>query len=374
MQTINVLQLRSSGGFFGAEKNILMSAQLFKDSDIKMHIGCIDYNDKKNAALLTRAQENGLDTISIPGKPGLDCALIRKIAAIIREKNITILETHGYKENFVGYFAARKTGIKIIGNIHGWTGHNWRVVAYELLDKIMLRFFDKIIVISPTQEKQLRKMGISRNKITFIPNYIDLTSLPRSSGTNGLRNTYRIKQGDIIIGSVGRLSREKGYQYLLEAIAILKNIDNLKLMLVGDGQQKAELTRLAEKLRIKDRVIFTGYQTDVYNYMALFDIFVLSSLTEGFPNVLLEALACRKPVVATNVGAVDSIIKHHITGYLTNPKNSRTLAEGINFFLKNKDAAQKNTNAGYDLINQEFSKEKKAGLMESVYHSILNTN
>lgn len=374
MQEINVLHLRSSGGFFGAEKNIIMASQIFRNSPIKICIGCINYNDNKNVALLAKAKENGINSISIPGKRGLDFSLINKIVTIIREKNITILETHGYKENFVGYFAAKKTRIKIIGNVHGWTGHSLRVIAYEFLDKILLKFFDKIIVISPIQKKQLMNIGIPENKITFIPNYIDVNSLPRQSGSIELKTAYGIRKEDIIVGSVGRLSPEKGYQYLLKAMATLKKINNLKLILVGNGQEEKKLMRLAEDLKIRDKVIFAGYQANVFNYIEIFDIFVLSSLTEGFPNVLLEALGCKKPVVATNVGAIDSIIKHNVTGYLTNAKDFQGLAQGINYFLTNKDEAQKMANTGYDLIKESYSKKSKIILMESIYYETINSN
>jgi glycosyltransferase involved in cell wall biosynthesis len=189
-----------------------------------------------------------------------------------------------------------------------------------------------------------------------------------------LRKVYGIYNQDIVIGSVGRLSLEKGYRYLLEAVASLRRPNNLKIMLIGNGQEQENLIRLSKKLQIRDKVIFADYQSNVYDFISIFDVFVLSSLTEGFPNVLLEALACKKPVVATNVGAVESIIKHKITGYLINPKDIQGLVNGIYFLLENKDRAQKIANAGYDLIKEHFSENSKAVLVKLVYQEVTHIN
>jgi glycosyltransferase involved in cell wall biosynthesis len=201
----------------------------------------------------------------------------------------------------------------------------WRKIS-----KFLLKDAAKVMVLTEDMKTELKK--IYYGEILVIPNGIELENYKNLS-------KYRFTKSDKkIILFIGTLSPVKGLRYLIRAIEIIHaEMENTILMIIGDGEERKFLEEIVIKLHLENVVIFQGRipNEDVPKYMVQGDIFVLPSLSEGFPNVILEAMAVGLPIVSTNVNGLSEIIKNNENGYLVEPRNPQQLAEKVLMILKN---------------------------------------
>ena len=209
--------------------------------------------------------------------------------------------------------------------------------------RILTAKVSKIIAVSKfVQDRMVHELGISLVKTNLLYNCINLQRFMKANPVT-IRNEFKISPGKKIIVTVCWLIREKGVQYLIEAISIiLKKGLGVKLIVVGDGPEKDALKKLSCELGLSDNVIFTGFRNDVENFLACADIFVLHSLwEEAFGLVLVEAMAAGKPIVATNLGAIPEIVVDRATGILVEPRDINGLAASIQKILEDKQLKER---------------------------------
>ena len=207
--------------------------------------------------------------------------------------------------------------------------------------------------------------------IAVIPNGIDLNKV-KCLSTQDVRNELGIKKDRKIILFVGVLRPIKGLPYLIKAMTIIKD-KNKKLLLVGDGEERDQLEDLVKKLKLEKYVTFIGKvpYDDVFKYMVVSDILVLSSLSEGLPNVILEAMAAGLPIVATRVGGIPDIVKDGENGFLIDPKNPEQIAEKINLFLED-DKLREKISKNNKQKAKEYSWESVIERLEKIYFRVIN--
>jgi glycosyltransferase involved in cell wall biosynthesis len=182
------------------------------------------------------------------------------------------------------------------------------------------------------------------------------------------KSKYNLNSGGPLIGTVGRISKEKGHKYFLEASKIvLKDFPDAKFLIVGEGEIRNELERFAEEIGIADSVLFTGYYKNLSEVLAAIDLFVIPSLTESLPLVVLEAMAAGKPVISTDVGGIPEVVIHGKTGLLVGPKRSEEMANSIVLLLKNSDVMFNLAKNGKQLVYDEFSEKGFVGKTENLY-------
>jgi glycosyltransferase involved in cell wall biosynthesis len=206
-----------------------------------------------------------------------------------------------------------------------------------------------------------------------IDNGIDLQRFSNQKRNNLLKEYFGIKGKSKVIGTIARLTKEKGHIYLIEAAKnILSVFPDTIFLIVGDGNERDRLEKQVMKLGLKDKVIFTGKRKDIIDILSIIDIFVLPSITEGLPIALLEALASRLPVVATNVGAVSKVIIDRETGLLTEPRSPELLSNAILELLSNWERAEQFGYQGYRKVEKEFSAKAMAEQYFDFYRKILS--
>ncbi|KKL12118.1 hypothetical protein LCGC14_2538960, partial [marine sediment metagenome] len=189
----------------------------------------------------------------------------------------------------------------------------------------------------------------SPDKIIRIYNGInseELGFLPKQEAKAFLFNKipeHGVQDAKYVIGTVANFYRTKGINYLINAISLLeaeyRRLD-VRCIVIGDGKQRPELEKLIEKHNLKNKVFLVGRVPDAYRYLKAFDIFVLPSLKEGFPWIILESMSAEVPIIATKVGALEEIIENNKQGILIQPKNAEELAENISKLIKNPELAQ----------------------------------
>jgi glycosyltransferase involved in cell wall biosynthesis len=209
---------------------------------------------------------------------------------------------------------------------------------------------------------------VKKGKSVVIHNGVDADKF--STGDDNIEFKIKLKKENdtIIIGSIGRLHYQKGYEYLIEAsVSILKNYPQAKFVLIGEGELRDSLEFSAKKKGVYNSFIFLGNQTEIPELLKQIDIFVLPSLWEGLPLVLLEAMASKKPIVATDVNGITEIIHSEEEGILVPSKNSAALSSAILRLLKNDELRERIASKGYIKVMNEFHLNKMIEKTESVY-------
>jgi len=371
-EKINVMFLYSSKGFGGIVRNISLIVNNLNKKYFNITVlSLANANDKDSNIQIDKNDAVIFQRINETGK--LDLASIREIHSVIKKHNIDILSCHGYKADFYGFIIRKfyRMDIKLITMAHGWVVVEPKARLYYALDKFVMRYFDKIILVAKEMRKDLRGFGIPSPKIVIINNAIDPDSFNEPKNREMLRLKFGLKKEDTAIGFVGRLSKEKNVETALRAVKeVLDSGRRIKLLISGEGPQRKRLTRIAERLGIAAYVNFTGYQKEIKNVYAVLDIHVSLSLKEGLPNSILEAQSAGIPCIATDIPGNRGIIKDGINGFLVKPKDHKALASKIIVLLEDKELADKFATAGRKIINDNFSLRERIKRLENVYRRV----
>ena len=377
MSKNTVLQLRSSIGYFGAENVVVELAKSLSKTDYHSIVGVMNNTYNPHIEMADVAKKNKLETKIFDCDSPFSLKTILEMRKFIKQRKIDIIQSHGYKTNFYAIFAALFERKPLICTCHPWTetSYNLKAKIYSWLDKHLLTRFDKLVAVSSNVRDEIIAQGISKDKITLIENGIDIHRFSNSFNKEELCRKYKIDPGRRIIGTIGRLVKEKAQDLFLEAAKlIIENFPEAYFLIVGDGPLRDYLLGKVEALNLHENVRFTGVCDDIPEILALMDIFVLSSISEGLPMVLLEAMAARKPIVTTKVGEVPKIITDNQDGIIVSPNNVTELKTAIEFLLMNKNKANLFAQKVYHKVIQHFSSEVMAERYIKIYEQLLSSN
>lgn len=360
MKRVNILYLVIGLGIGGTEIQLL---ELLKKLDREKYnpvVCCI----KEKGVLADDIEKMGIRVESLSIRNRFNFLALSRLVRILRREGIDILHTFLFWANILGRLAGRMAQVPII--ISGERCINLRKKKVAILiDKFTSRWTDKIVVISKAIKNTLvEREKISSEKIKVIYNGIDLSNF-------GVENK-REKDSIPRVGIVGRLHPDKGHRYFLEAAAqIIKKEPKIEFLIVGNGPLRKELEALSNELGLSGKVIFAGECRDILKIISSLDILVLSSLEEGLGNVLLEAMACGRPVIATEVGGVPEVVLDGETGILVPPKSPDTLAQATLKLLMNQAMAKEMGRAGRRRVEKYFTIDRMAKETEEVYNNLV---
>jgi glycosyltransferase involved in cell wall biosynthesis len=235
---------------------------------------------------------------------------------------------------------------------------------------------DRFLVVSDIlKEKMIQQQNIVAEKVTKIYNGVEINYyLPdkNDGSSEKLRSEYGVEKEAVLVGAIGRFVWQKGFEYLIKALPDLLKIPNtIKVLLVGEGPLRIELEALADRLGLKDHIVFGGFRSDIKEILSAIDILVIPSLLEGFPMITLEAMAMAKPIVATSLPGILEQIEHERTGIIVSPENPVALSQGISDLIKKKEKAAKLGHNARDHVVENFSIEKMITKTEEVYQDLL---
>ena len=370
---MRVLQLMSSdAGFYGAERVcVLLSAELQR-LGVNTVVGAFrNYAKAAHPQFLEQAQQAGLQVAAIDCKGRLDANAVSTIRTLVSRHKIDVIHSHEIKSDLYAYIAARGGNVRLVGTCHSWTTDSARDWAISIADRLLLRNFDAVAIVSETLRKRLRWLGIKHENIRLVENGIDCAPFALAS-----RNRQRTGPGNLlIVGTVARLVRVKGLKYLLAAAAtLLKEFPRTKFVIVGDGPELSTLQRQAIKLGIDQNVEFVGTRRNMPEVYASFDAFVLPSLSEAMPMALIEAMVSGRPVVASSVGAIPNMIVDGRDGLLVEATNTTALVTCLRSLLSSLEMRTALGRAAQNAGTMRFSLTGMALNYLSVYKSVIRQN
>jgi sugar transferase (PEP-CTERM/EpsH1 system associated) len=299
-----------------------------------------------------------------------------KIARVIREEKPEIIHTQSWSgvDAAIARLMARRPRL-----VHSEHGRNLPHIASEPLKRKVARrclyhTADAVFAISSeVRDHYCRQSGFPRERMRVIPNGIDLSRIDQAD-RNGVREELGIGAEEFVVGTIARLDATKDTITLARAFAKLRFSrpqSKLKLLIVGDGYRRRAIEGFIADRGLRGEAIFTGTRHDVPRLLGAINLFALSSLSEGMPITVLEAMAARLPIVATSVGALPDLVEEGVNGFLVEPKDDGALAERIERFYSNPDLARTCGIAARSKVEREYTLEIMLRRYADLYESVL---
>ena len=370
-----VLHFRSTFTFAGPERCLLTLGVPLRELGVDARIIAY-YRRRWPEPAIHRLVEEGrrdhLDVDQWDDRSRFSWRTVRRLANELRHGEYDLLVTHDHKTNLMGYLAARRSKIPCLSVAHGYDFSLLRMHLYRRIDLIVLRRFPRIVAVSESVSRELIAAGLSPDRIRVIPNAIDVARFAEGAGDRAAEWRRRLTEPRApVILTVGRLSRQKGLEYFVQSAAqIHHEAPQARFWIAGDGIQRGQLETQIRDLGLEGVVTLLGEQRDIAAIMAASDVFVMPSLGESFANVLLEAMALGKPIVATRVGGTPEIVRDSETGWLVPPRQSAALAAAVLKILKDPDLGAHVGAQGRDFVASHFGATHVAAQMAEVFRQV----
>ncbi len=352
--------------FGGLERVVQMLGSGLRGLGHEVHMVSVATGSGADAAFLAPLAEAGVHTHTLM-VPGRSYRRERAaIAALCRRVRPDVVHTHGYRPDVLDAGVARRLDIPVVTTVHGFTGGGWKNRAYEWLQRRAFRRFDAVVAVSRPLGDRLARSGVPRRRIHTVPNAWRRMSPPLDRVA--ARRALGIPRDDFVVGWVGRLSHEKGPDVLLDAIPHLRDVP-LGVSVVGTGARRAALQARARDLGLNGRVRWHGAVPDADRLFPAFDVFVLSSRTEGTPVVLFEAMAANIPIVTTGVGGVPDVVSPEEAA-LVRSEDPVALAAEIRGVHADRAAAARRARAAQARLERDFGVAPWLDRYEAIYRLV----
>jgi glycosyltransferase involved in cell wall biosynthesis len=299
-----------------------------------------------------------------------DLRALRRLVELIRRQGIQIIHTHGYKSDILGVIAAKWAGIASVCTPHGFeNSSDKRLRAYMWLGGKAFHWFDRVCPLSPDiLTTVVEYYRVNPKRVQLINNGVDLAEVEQA-----LTSQPNERSSEFRIGYIGQLISRKNLGATLQAFAGLTTQQpNCRLVLIGDGDERASLEQLASQLRISEKVDFLGFRDDRLSLLPTFDCFVMTSSLEGIPRCLMEAMAANVCVTAFDIPGVDQLITHQKTGLLADYGDAVGLVQLWLMLMEQPALKQQLAEAGCEYVYQNFSAQAMEKAYNQLYYDLLS--
>jgi sugar transferase (PEP-CTERM/EpsH1 system associated) len=351
----------------GLENGVVNVVNRLDPGRFRSSVTCL----KEAGAFAARLRGPDIAVHAMGLKPGNDLGLPLRLARLFRETRTDVVHTRNAEAFFYGVLGARLAGVRrVIHSEHGRVLPDTprRMAAQRLL----LRFTDAAFAVSEQLRRDLTAhLGVPKGRFEVIYNGVDVTRLAGADRA-AARRALGAADGELVIGSVGRLVPVKNYELLLRAFGRVEAATRapMRLVLVGDGPERASLQRTAAAAGIAPRTTLLGHREDVADLWVGLDVFVLPSLSEGMSNTLLEAMAAGVPVVASEVGGNGEIVEDGRSGLLFASGDEPGLADRLTGLLEGPARRAELGRAGQDRVAREFTMSAMIRKYEALYERV----
>jgi len=362
----------------GSERNITQLLHGMDHTRFQIYVACFYSGEVAQAMRAEGFQIYGLRLGGIYSINGLKNIIF--LYKLIRREKINLILTYHEGSDFLGLVLSNICNIPIISNRRDM-GFKTRLphrVAYGLFG----RHFDGVITVSDAVKNEVIDRGwFKEEKVWSIHNGIIVEEYANNDVDRGtIKRSIGIEANKYVVGLIGNIKKIKGIRYFLHAASLVcAEKSDVEFVVIGydlneGGNSMNDMKLFAKRMNIGSKIHFLGGRKDIEDLISIFDVAVISSLSEGFSNVLLEYMASGKPVVATDVGGNREAVIHGETGLLVPSENAQQLAEGINLFLENREIALRYGLAGRKRVEKEFTLKRMIGKYENILEHVAMRN
>lgn len=362
-----VLHLLDPGPVGGRETVVQALAAAQRRAGLNVSVAAILEPGESGEAFCAPLESEGVPVMRIVLPPRRYLLERARVARLVRELGSSLVHMHGYRPDVVDAGVVRRLGVPIVTTVHGFTGGSFRNRLYERLQRRAFRRMDAVVAVSRALAERLVRSRTLRNRLYTIPNAWRQVVPPLDPAR--ARALLGVNGSEFHIGWVGRLSDEKGPDIFLDALAFLRDIP-LRASIVGEGREGPALAARAKVLRLSDRVLWHGTIPQASRLFTGFDVFVLSSRTEGTPMVLFEAAAAGVPIIAAAVGGVPDMLSAD-EGVLVAPSDVHALAEAIRCVYSEPRSARERAKMALRRLHDEYSAERWVARYLAVYDDVV---
>jgi glycosyltransferase involved in cell wall biosynthesis len=360
----------------GPAKNLIRFAKLAGARSNGAQLSLITYlraNGPKTNRFIEAVQSAGIPISIIEERSAFDRSIIGKLREVLRVQKPDIVQTHAVKSHFLNGFA-RPSGLPWLAYHHGYTDPDLKMQMYNTLDRWSLPRADRVVTVCKPFAEMLAKKGVKRSKIRVLGNSIEPITKPLAATREQIRSQWNIPDQAALILTIGRLSAEKGHRDLLSALKVLRDRQPdlpLRVLLLGDGPERQRLEQQSAALGFSEVLVFAGHQQDPLPYYRAADLFVLPSLSEGSPNVLLEAMMAQTPIISTAVGGVPEMAQNERSALLIKSADSAALADAMHRLLNDSVLANTLRQNAYQDVLQNHTPEAYCSSLVGIYSDLL---
>jgi len=323
--------------------------------------------------LQERSESRGIRTFIIPTHGMTDWRWALQFQRLLQQERVNLIHAHEFDANVQGAFVAALSGIPLVATVHG-KNYFWEKLRRRLAYRWVSRKATMVAVSEDLKQFIVEKVGISSSLVKVLYNGVDVLPQCDRAVVAECRKELGLPENHQIVGVVGNLYPVKGHQYLIAAIpAVLRKCPNTSFVFAGRGQLESELKAQVCRFGVEERVYFLGLRQDIPRILAMLDLFVLPSLSEGLSMAILEAMIAGKPVIATRVGGNPELVIDEETGFLVPPRDSQTLADRLITSLTNKQQSATFAERGKRRAEGQFSLQTMVSSYQSLYDQCLRS-
>jgi len=361
-----ILHTESSMGWGGQEIRVHLELVRMRERGHRMLLACHPQSE-----LTKRAEAAGLEVWRLPFRRPIDPRLTWQMHRLLTQEQVELVNTHSSVDSWVVSPAARTARVPVLRTRHLSVPVKRdpfsRLVYWTLCDRI-------VTTGEAIRRLFLEELRLDPSKVISIPTGVDLSQLdPHAVDGKQVRQELGVQATTPLIGIVAVLRSWKGHRFFLEAVPlILRRVPSARFLIVGDGPQRDNIRRWIDEMELKEIVMTAGHREDIAEILAALDVVVsASTAAEGVPQALLQALAMRRPVVATRVGAVPEVIRHEETWLLVRPGDPAALGAAVTSLLSDPHRGATLGMAGRRLVEKQFTLESMLEQLEVVYAEML---
>jgi glycosyltransferase involved in cell wall biosynthesis len=368
---LHVRVVTGHGG--GPEKTILNSPRFLTKLGYQSKLAYLHPpGDPGIDELKRRGAALDAEVISVPDRGPFDLGVIRQLIRLCRKENVAIWHGHDYKSNLLGLIVRRFVPMQLVTTLHGWTNLSGRMPLYVKLDKWCLKYYRRAICVSDDLRDACLAAGVAADRCPIVYNAIDTDEYQRRRTRNEAKQEISAPTNGQLIGAVGRLSPEKGFDLLIRTVVELRRAGrDVHLWIAGEGDARADLEGLIAELECRDYVRLLGHVADPKRIYEAMDIYALSSYREGLPNVVLEAMALEAPVVATAIAGVPTLVENGVSGLLVPPQDMPAIKGALVQLLDSPARRQDLAAAARARIEEKFSFARRMEKIVGIYNEVL---